>query len=428
MMRCPFDVWCFIALILHWRSKRRLWAVAAGTATGLAVVFSTDTGLYLGAACGFYWLGLLWLEGDKRSRVKDIFSFGASSIGVLLAALLLAGRGRIFSSAFIRGWLESLLEFGGGFAQLPMATVPNAVTMVAFVVLFLSYLVFVAFALTRLLHHRARHVEVFNGFLAVYGLLFLLHFVGRSGDYTPFRLWIPLALILLNLAGRAYGHAGSYVRSRWGEARRYRVLVRLPYLAVGLAAAVLLAAPRSWLVEPILAYPNLVASRVLGSQPDGLCLLIEPKDICGLPVKLEGTAIEFRAIAGRMASLRESGKTFAVIDEAGPLFYLAADAVPWARYPRPFVSLHTKEKLAAFSDSFRRDPPEYLLTRMQLDRANPIFDRWPIVQFGLGPNPETPFGDAWDELGSAIHQLYRLDQTIPPFEIWRLARPASEPR
>jgi hypothetical protein len=426
MMRFPLDVWCFIALILHWRSKRRIWAAAAGAATGMAVVFSTDTGLYLVAACGFYWLCVLWLDGDKRSRAKDIVSFGASSLAVVFIALLLAGRGRIFSSAFVRGWLESILEFGGGFAQLPLATLPNAVTVVSFVVLFFLYLFFLVYGLARLMHNRARHFEVFNGFLAMYGLLFLLHFVGRSGDYTPFRLWIPLALILIDLAGRAYGQAGSYVRSRWGEEARHRVLVRLPYLTAGLAAVVLIAAPRSWIVDPILAYPNLVSSRLLGKQPDGLCLLVQPKDICGLPAEYEGTAIEFRAIAGQLAKIRASGKTFAVIDESGSLFYLAADTVPWGRYPRPFVSLHTKAKLAAFSSSLRRNPPDYVLTRMELDRGSPLYDRWPSTPFGLGPNPDTPFADTWKELSSTIHRLYRLDRTIPPFELWSLSRPTSQ--
>ena len=44
LMRHPLDVWFFLALVMHQRSGRMLWAAGAGVAGGLGVFFETETG------------------------------------------------------------------------------------------------------------------------------------------------------------------------------------------------------------------------------------------------------------------------------------------------------------------------------------------------------------------------------------------------
>ncbi|MEX2586633.1 MAG: hypothetical protein WD602_01385 [Actinomycetota bacterium] len=420
-MRFAFDVWCFIALAMHQRTRRRLWAAVAGAAAGLAVAFGTDTGLYLGAACGFYWVCTAWMEGRWKERFKDLAAFGVTSVGILLAVLTVAGRGRILIADFWLGWLESILEFGGGFAQLPLATVPNTVTVVSFLAIFFAYVTFVGYCVVRLAHGRAGHFEVFNGFLAVYGLLLLMHFLGRSGDYTPARLWIPLALIVIHLAGRTYDHAAARREASTQPAgARRRAAGWATSLAAGLLiVSLLLAAPPSLIVDPVRNYPGLAASQLHGTQPDGLCLLLNPADLCGLPEDMEQMATEFRAVAGQLRNLADAGMTLAVIDETGSLFYLAADTAPWSRYPRLFVSLHTQHKLAEVVERLRNHPPDYVLTRMPTSVDSAHLQRYPPSMFGLGPHPHTPYADTWRRLGAVVSERYALESTTGPFELYR---------
>ena len=55
LLRHPMDVWFFIAALRYVRSRRKLWAVLAGVAVGLAIFFETDTGLYLTVTFGAFW-------------------------------------------------------------------------------------------------------------------------------------------------------------------------------------------------------------------------------------------------------------------------------------------------------------------------------------------------------------------------------------
>jgi hypothetical protein len=421
VMRWPCDIWCFLCLVMYWRSRKRLWAVAAGAVLGLAFIFSIDTGLYLAAGFAFWWLASWFIRTDKTRHLTDLLWSAGAGLAVLVAGLEIAGRGHILSIAFIRGSLESILEFGGGYAQLPMATVPNAVTIVAFSTLFFGYLAVLLYCVVGIWHQHARQLETLNGGLAVYGLLTLLHFVGRSGDYTPFRLFMPMAIILTVLVGRASTYAGSYIHNRWGDKGRFWVLVRMPWVAAALAVGAALIIPRSMLIQPLLSYPNLISAKIHGHQPDGLCLLSGPKDICGLPADLTNTATVFRAIADRLHGYEASGHSVGVVDESGSLFYLASDTTPWGRYTHPFISIHTTRMLGQFVDSLNADPPDYILTRMQLPPDSPYFDSWPMVSFGLGPSPDSPYSDIWDAFLGVLHRHYRLEEQLAPFEIWRLA-------
>lgn len=430
VMRSAFDVWCLVALTMHWRSKRRIWVAVAGLCLGLAVVFGTDTGLSLAVACGFYWLGLLRSasgRAEARARATDVLVFGATALAALLAFLLLGARGTIFAASFWRGWLESLLEFREGFIGVPLSTGPNTATLVTFVVVFLTYLAFFGDALGRMVEGRIRQVDAFHGLLALYGLLEMLQFLGKS-DRFQYRLGIPLVVIVVNLAGRWLGAAFGEERltPRW----------MAPALAAALASGILLL-PASALVEPIRSYPNSAAALVTGRQGEGDCLILEPRDICGLPPGLKLPAEEFRRATQQVSDLTDSGATVAVIGETGSFPYLGTNSAPWGRYPRMFVSVFTKDKLAELGDRLEEDSPDYVFLRIAADsemlrdsgepgRVKTDYSRkdydelYRAVLFGVGPTPDSPYSDTWNELISTVHKRYRLQQTSGPYEIWKL--------
>jgi hypothetical protein len=421
VMRWAFDVWCYIALLMNWRSGRRVWAVCAGLFVGLALVFSLDTGLYLAAAAAFYWACSLPLGGDKARHIADAAWSAGVAVAMFVAGGLIASRGTLLSTAFWRGLLEPLQDFLGGFAQLPLATVPNVPTLVIFVGLFLIYLVLVGYALAQLAHKQARHFEVVNGSLAVYGLLTLLQFVGRSYDYTPLRLWMPLALILTSLAGRVWAPSPTSEKKQ----HRSRPSLRLGAALAGLlAVVVVLVAPRWLIVDPLTSYPNLINNLIHARSGDGSCLVLEPKDICGLSADYSGIAGRFQAVSRRLAGIRAEGKTLAVLDESGSTFYLAGNTAPWSRYPRLFVMAYSRQKLEHLEARLVAEAPDFILTRMGPGTASAGYPAWPPA-FGVGPGPSSPFPDTWAALEAVVRSRYLLESSLPPYQLWRLA---YEPR
>lgn len=415
VLRWAFDVWCFAALVLHWRTRRSAWAAAAGAAIGLAILFATDTGIYLAFAVALYLLGTLPLAPERRRHLVQSAMLAGVSAAVLVAGLAVAGRGRILQADFWTGWLQALLEFGGGFAQLPMATLPNMVTVAAFAVLLLAYLAVIGYAAARLLHRAAAHRDVLCGSIAVYGLVNLIHFVGRSGDYTPFRLWIPLALILVILAGAAIDARGGLRLPAGGRARALA--------AAGTVAlvALVLALPGSVLAEPLEEYPGLLATAVRGSRPDGYCLLRNPTDLCGLPERMAASSNHFRFVTDRLREITAAGETFAVVDETGALFYLATDTASFSRYPRIFIAMYTDEKAREVTEELLDASPDYILTRERTDPPNFDIEDWPYVSFGIAP--ESPHAESWERLGKAVRGSYELAENLSPFELWRLKEP-----
>jgi hypothetical protein len=423
VMRWAFDVWCLIALVMHHRTGRRLWAAAAGAFIGLALAFSTDTGLYLAAAVTFYLLATLALSADKGRHWVDAAVTVLSATVVLLAALLLAARGQILTAGFWTGWLQALLEFGGGFAQLPMATVPNLVTVAGFAGLMLFYLTVIGFAAGKLRSGNAGYFEIFTGSVAVYGLFNLIHFVGRSGDYTPYRLWIPMAVIVVILVDRGLG-AGPGWRSRLGAAGRPRVLVPAALALAVLVAAGLAAAPPSLVVEPVRNYPSLLSAVVNGSQPDGLCLLEDPRDLCGLPEEMEGAVNHFRLITGRIEGYAAQGKRVAVVDETGALFYLATGTPSFSRYPRIFIAMYNYEKAEEVRDELLQADADYILTRTRIEPPNFDDDEWPWASFGIAP--ASPHDESWGILNEVLTERYeREGDELAPFEMWRKKAPSG---
>ncbi|MEX2552007.1 MAG: hypothetical protein WD627_03270 [Actinomycetota bacterium] len=418
-MRWAFDVWCFIAVLLWWRSEKRVWLLATGGLVGLAVVFNIRSGIELAAAFAFYCLCTLRLRRGRTGHGSDAAAAAAGALVVALIGLALAGRGQIFSVGFWTGWLEEPLYF----LTLPLATFPVPATLFRFAVVSLFYLTVTGYCLARLALRRARHIDVFNGFLAFYGLLVLIKFVHYSGDMTFVRLLTPAVIVAASLGAGALTRFEQWARRRWRESKRRRVVLRAPYALAGVAVLTLIAAPRSLLVDPVLAYPSLLSDGLNVSQPGGVCLMLEPRDICGLPAGMEGPALQFRAISERLRRLDAGGQPVAVLGETGSLFYLAGGIAPHGRYSRIFISSYTKDLQQNVEQGLVRNPPDYILTRTALQPGTSEYDQWAV--FGPGPTPDSLYPDTWNRLKAILQRDYRLEASMAPFELWRLGREAT---
>lgn len=411
-LRWAFDVWCLIALVLHHRSGKPAWAGAAGAAAGLAVVFNFNAGIELGAATLFYWLCLARMPGAGTAVRKSGLVFAGASAGVAFAGLALAGRGQVFSGAFWRGWwLEPL-----SFLTLPLATGTRTSVLVSFAVLVFAYLGICGYALAAAVRRRSTYLTVLSGTIALYGLLLQVKFLRHSADMTFPRLLMPAAILLTILLSRLVLR-GRVDTGRW----RHAVA---PAVVAGLAGLVVLA-PQSPVVDPVLDYPNLLSSAVRGTEPEGVCLMVEPRDLCGLPEAMSGGVEEFREVSARLATIADEGGSVGVVDETGSLFYLASGTPPFGRYTRIFTTSYTSELLEHAVEPFEAHPPDYLLTRVAIPAGSAELARW--TGFGAGPRPDSPYADAWEAVGSVVRDRYVLDTTVGPFELWRLAGPTVKP-
>jgi hypothetical protein len=401
-MRWAFDVWVLLALVVHARTAGRAWAVAAGFLTGLAVVFNINSGLELATAVGFYFLGALLLKRPGAGR--DLATAILAALALVVAGLALAGRGQVFALEFWSGWLKEPL----GFSSLPLLTGVTTAALFWFAALVFGYLSVAGWAIFRVVRGAATMLDWLAGAIGVYGLMLLVKFVRYSSDQTLYRLLTPATILLVFFAARAW------------ERRRFDIglpvkIGGLAVAAVAVAAAVF-SGPK--LVDPVLDYPNLVAQWSRGADPEGVCLLTEPRDLCGLPAGFEQPAGQIQAISAQLSDLKSQGKSFAVIDENGSLFNLATDTGPFFRQPRIFFSTIAKDRVEAITEELDSDPPDYMLTRLPLVEGTPDYQAWSLM--GIGPTENSFYGDLWGSLQQVVESRYQLESTMEPYQLWRL--------
>ena len=210
-MRHPMDVWFFLALALHQRSGKLHWAALAGLAAALGVFFETETGAYL--VVSFFIYSVLQAgvavgerpKADAKGWLCSTLAFYSTAGLTLLALLLAASRGTLFTGAFWHGWVEALVAYaGGGVGALPIAELPDA-PLILFMIMVATYLAVILYAAVRALHGNASRNLVLLATLAAYGLASLLIFVSRSHPFNLCHAAIPFAVVLTALI--AQGHA-----------------------------------------------------------------------------------------------------------------------------------------------------------------------------------------------------------------------------
>jgi hypothetical protein len=121
----------------------------------------------------------------------------------------------------------------------------------------------------------------------------------------------------------------------------------------------------------------------------------------------------------RVRSLARRGETVGVIDETGSLFYLASGSPPFGRLTRILTTPYNKELLDQAVAPYRRNPPDYVLTRSPTPADDP--DPAGLTGFGAGPRPDSPYFDAWEAFAGVVHERYVLETRVGFFELWRLS-------
>ena len=387
ILRWSFDVWAFIALLRFQRTGDLRWAAGAGGIVGLAVVFETDTGMYLAAACAFYWACSGFLAPSPGRRAKPGLVSAAVASTTVLIGLTIASRGTIVRADFWSGWLENLGATSSGLSLLRITTEVGNRVVIAFVIMAATYLMVVGRALLLTARRLATGPEVMLGALAAYGYLVLLYFVGRSTPYNLVRASIPFAFVLAVLGAGAT----RYASQAWPSVARAAGV-----LAVAGSAAVLVANPVFRSYQRHLAIPGTVLGDAL--PEGGICLVKEPEDLCGLGPGFNQSADEVRRIADRLRALAPSGRKVAVLDQTGPMFHLASGTAPWGRFSPLFHEMFDQAQLDSVKASFRRSPPDVVVIR-------------------AGEQPL--FADVVSQFRALLVETFVFDSRIGDFEIWR---------
>lgn len=435
VVRSAMDVWFFIALLLHLRSHRAAWTAVAGAFVGLAILFQTDTGIYLAIVFAAYWVFALGIAGQPQPSVirrlrSAVNSFVVTAL-VLLAGLAVASRGTLWRRDFWAGWLEPLLSHSGGMAMLPVAFVPTG-TLLFFAVIILVYFGAMGLALLKLLRRESTPSDVLVGCLASYGLLVLILFVGRSHPFNIFHPSVPFSLLVTIMVARlhksfqkwAYADdaCNAATRAESGQnrqadrSRRLRVhkpiqvfnAARREGAAHGfwkslesLAPWCVLSAVMIWLLaNPAFQnYPGMLRTIFSGTPAEGVCLLRDPRDVCGLPAETEGYV---DATVSRLRALVAAGQTVAVLDDIDTIFYLAGDARPWWRFSPCFQGILRRSELDELQRAIVSRGPQCILIR-------------PDGHFAELFREE----DVWRAVHQTVESCYRLEDTTGIFEIWR---------
>src|SRR5262249_41204014 len=147
VLRYLFDVWFFISLWLHLRSRRAIWAVCCGIAVGLSLSWVLDTGIYLLIISIIYSvMGLLRPgHGPPRPLAPPRATLGAAT--PLAAAVWGGARRGALDPEFLRGIFEAIGSYTTGIGCLPFSSLDSEYaakfTVVAGVYLFVvsKYLV-----------------------------------------------------------------------------------------------------------------------------------------------------------------------------------------------------------------------------------------------------------------------------------------------
>ncbi|HEX2273112.1 MAG TPA: hypothetical protein VHG90_04470 [Acidimicrobiales bacterium] len=404
VIRRPFDVWVMIALALHLRSRSPVWPVVAGALSGLALVFVTDSGAYLTATVGCYWLFTAGLDRNRMHLRRDLLTCACAAGLVFVVGLGIASRGTLWQPRFWSRWLEPIADGAQGFTALPLAgrselyasgDLAGAGTMVLFVAVVVFYLGIVGYTAVKSLHRRATPLDVIAGCLACYGLLSLIHFVGRSDAANVHPVLVPFAVLSAVIVARLHRALRSAATSRRpaGDPSRRLVWSLVPWSAAGLALVVLISSPG------FRDYPGALQGIGEKGSGDGLCLIEDPVDACGLSPAARDGVEEFRSIAAEIRRLASSGEKVALLDDRDPVYYLAAGVRPWGTYSPLLTNLFRNSQVAAVEDQLRRQRPVHVLIRTRQQTPPHLVDPW--LRFR-----------------GFLERQYTLTRQVGRFEIW----------
>ncbi len=392
-MRHPMDVWFFAALWQHLQGGKLRWAMLGGSACALGVFFETETGIYLALTFGLYWMLRAGLArgqaggADGVAARTQILSAGGTATAILFLLLLCASRGKLFTGAFWRGWLEGITAYAGrGISALPIAELPDA-PIVFFLLMVLVFLGVLGFGALRTWWRSASADEILLATFAAYGLAELTYFVNRSHPGSLFVATMPLAVVLTALLFKAWTAAGGWL----GRSA-------MPNLLAAGMALFLLTKPE------FRGYPGLLGSVFDDSPHTSLSLIRQPHDLTGIPMDYADLAQMIEGLARELKAAGPDGQSVAIFDPADTILYEATGATPWSRYLPFFEFAFTTRMLEDARRQLNDHPPKY------------------VVTCGRGPSGKAyweSYDFVWSPLYEVVTNRFELYRTVGVYEIWK---------
>lgn len=403
ILRSPMDVWFFLALAAHLETGRRLWAVSAGVALGLSVLFITDTGAALAVVFGAYWLGYQRFVRDRASTAAvapGLILSTLIAVGVLLVGLLAASRGTMLTqpAAFWPGWFEGIQRSaGGGVGSMYFLSRVGIEHVAVFAFMVSLFLAVVGRGLIRALAGRLEKADLFLACVGLYGLARCVMFVQRTLPNNLHHAGVPLAIVVVALLAEAWRKSEEKRGSASAIMGESLLLAKWKALAPfgALAVSLVLLGFSGTFHE----YPSLFRALYKGMPPEGLYLIEGSRDIGGLPESSRGAIMEFNAAVVELKALRDAGHSVAILDEQSTIYYLTAAAPPWGRDSTVFYNTLRLEHQREVVEALLRDLPSYVFIQ----------------------DSETLdyYTDTREYIREALPENYELVRTVGAFDLWR---------
>jgi hypothetical protein len=409
VMRYSIDIFFFSACLFHARSGKAWFGPVLGGITGLALLFSTDIGLYI-VVCLFLYLAAVPRMAASRCSRRGMVVLTASALAgflvVLLGGLAIASRGTLLTRKFWTGWLEGVISYGGGISDLPIAaTMTTWGNYVLLTLLLGFYLGTLAASFIKWLTRRMSAEDVVLALVAAYGMATLLLFIGRSDPVYMNNVSVPACILATSVVARLYQNVVRYVQTHDAPPQP-AVDMSLRMFPAAAAFAVLTALCANPAFQQ---YPGRYQSYMLGVPPEVLTdnrnYLFESRHDALLPKEADGFITQFRAVTSLLKKLTADGHTkVAMIDLRETSYLVEADIAPRYRYCPLIASLLTKELLNGLIQEILANPPDYIVCPHESPRT--LFN--------------TTADDIYLPVLSAIRQRYSLEQQVYGMDLWKL--------
>jgi len=352
VLRYMFDIALFAILAAHAQRGDARLGPLAGAVLGLQALFSIDVGLYLSLAFCIYLVCAARCDESQRPPGSILrFALGAAAGWLLVAGagFTWANQGRWPDAAFWRGLTESLVVYGGGIANLPiaLAIVGNGALALLLLAMLATYFRSAGAALSACWTRSVSARQAVRAAIAVHGLGTLMIFIGRSHEQNLMHVTIPWCLLLADsavLALRELPPRAGTPRIGWT-------------FALAAALTVFIAAQAA-----AMRYPNLI---------DGAAGLLDTPstrrpswtDAAGdaLPATPASRLAEFRAASDAIRAASGGGRhSVAVLGFNDTEYLLEAGVAPYFRSSPVLANLLFKDQVEGVTRRLAEAPPDWV--------------------------------------------------------------------
>ena len=338
VVRYLFDMPFFIFILLHLRNQQRRYLVLAGLLCGFAVVYLTDTGVYLTTAYYAYLLLTCFYERGKKALGTILVCFILPVVSALVFLFLMVG-GAVFHLNFWKNFSDFISLTNAGWGAMPILEQMQYLNVSMGLLMCAGYILTIL-TITGLLYQRfIKRENALAVVLAVYGLGTFHYYIARSSPDNIPVVSIPFVLLVCYW----FYFAAIYFRDK----------VRPQYI-VALAVAVFVGLVTT---RAFMAYPNFFN----GGRQDFASEKANMKDQFYSPKDIE--------LIKRLSGPEEKVCLFSTLETA---VLMAADRRPQFYYfpvlfPRSFKmrdfggsALFTHERFNKTVDDLEAEKPRYI--------------------------------------------------------------------